>query len=185
MPVTKLARVYAKALLDLAVEQNQLSKVREEIGYIKSVLNASPDLERALGSPVVKDDQKRTVFSSIFKEALGELTLRFADLLIRQGRGARFQSIFVAFEEAYLKHMGIRSAVVTTAYELSAEEEKAISEKLAQLSGQEIQLEKKIDQDMIGGMILRMGDRQYNGSVAAELKRLRREFKTNQYISEL
>ena len=185
MPVTKLARVYAKALLDLAVEQNNLPTVREEIGHIKAVLEASPDLKRALGSPVVKDDQKRAVFSSIFKDKLGELTLRFADLLIRQGRGAQFKAIFQAFEEAFLRFKGIRAAVVTTAYELSAQEEQDIKEKLAQLSGQDIQLEKKIDPDLIGGMILRMGDRQYNGSVAAELKRLRREFKTNQYISEL
>lgn len=182
MPVTKLARVYAKALMDLSVERNQLEAVHGELGQIKTVLEAAPDLDRALRNPVIKDTQKRDVFALIFKESLSELTLRFADLVIRHGRGNKLESIIAAFEQAYLQHKGIRSAVVTTAYELSASEEKAIKEKLAQLSGQQIQLHKKIDQNLIGGMILRMDDRQYNGSVAAELHRLRREFKSNHYV---
>lgn len=185
MASKKLARVYAKALIDQAQEQKELDQVRNDMQLVRQVLAANSQLRVAFASPVIKEQTKQKVFEELFKDQLSKLALQFGSLAVSKGRAQDLAPIAQAVEEAYREIKGIEHARVTTAYELSSQELQRLREKLAELTGKQIELENTISEAIIGGMIVRVGDRQYNGSVASELARLRRDFKKNQYVPEI
>lgn len=184
MLVTRVARVYAKALLDLALERGQLEEVKADMDHIGKLIKASREFELLLKSPVVKSDKKIAVFKEVFASKISELTLEFLQIVAGHGREGSLAAIVQSYTNQYQAHKGIAAAVVTTAIELREQELNGLREKLAGLTGKEIELENKVTADIIGGMILRVGDRQYNGSIAAELESLRREFKHNHYVAD-
>lgn len=184
MLVTKLARVYAKALIELALEQNAMDKVEADMKMVQTLINESRDFSNLLKSPVVKSDKKMAIFNEIFKGSMNALSLKFAEIVFKHSREASFNTIAQAYINMCLAQKGIETASVTTAYGLSDAELTEINKKVASLRGGKIELENKIDQSIIGGMVLRVGDHQFNGSIAAELKRLKRDFSENQYIAD-
>lgn len=185
MASTKLARVYAKALIDQAQEQNELDAIRQDMQLIRQVLADNSDLRVAFASPVIKEQTKQKIFEELFKSQISKLTLHFGVLVVGKGRAQDMDAIAQAVQEGYREIKGIERARVTTAYELSQKELDSLRKKLADLTGKQIELENSISETIIGGMIVRVGDRQYNGSVANELARLRRDFKKNQYVAEI
>ena len=84
----------------------------------------------------------------------------------------------------YLQHKGIERVSVTTAYALSDDEVKAVTEKASAYTGKQVELAQNVDETIIGGMVLRVGDKRYNGSLAHQLETLRRQFKDNHYIKD-
>ena len=184
MLVTKLARVYAKALYDLALETNSEDAVKADMESIGKLISKSREFSTVLKSPVIKSKKKKAIFSEIFKSQISELSLKFVNLVISHGREQSLATIAVGYNSLYLAKKGILEASVTSAHELSdsviAQLEKAITKEM----GKEIQLETKVNADILGGLILRVGDMQYNGSVASELQRLRLDFKKNLYVAD-
>ena len=184
MLVTKLARVYAKALIDLANERGQLEEVKAEMDKVGQLIKDSRDFDNLLKSPVVKSDKKIAIFNEIFKGQLSEMVLHFAEIIIKHGREEAMAAIAQAYTNMYLTQKGIEKATVTTAYKLSDSEMEELKGRVAEATDSKIELENNVNPDIIGGMVLRVGDRQYNGSIAAELDRLKRDFKHNQYIAD-
>jgi F-type H+-transporting ATPase subunit delta len=184
MLVTKLGRVYAKALIDLALEQGQVEVVREDMRLISAVISDSRELANVMHSPIVKADKKQAILSEIFKGKINEMTERFLKIVLDHGREGSISLIAEAFENMYLQHKGIEKVKVTTAYALSDAEVKAVSEKAAAYTGKQVELNQHVDESIIGGMVLRVGDKRYNGSLAHQLKTLRRQFKDNHYIKD-
>lgn len=184
MLVTKLARVYAKALIELASERKVQEEVQADWRVFLELFGDSREFANMLKSPVLKDDLKVEVLQEIFTGKIHQLTMEFLILVTRQGREEKLPVIAKAYKEMLLKRKGIQQAVVTTAYALSEQELKEVNNKVAELTDSKIELENRVDSDLIGGMVLRVGDRQYNGSVALELRNLRREFKQNVYVAD-
>lgn len=184
MVVTKLGRVYAKALIDLAIEQGQIEAVREDMRLVSSVLSDSRDLANVMSSPIVKADKKEAILEEIFGKKISEMSQRFLKIVIDHGREGSLRLIAQAFENMYLHQKGIELVSVTTAYPLSEAEVKAVSEKAATYTGKQVELNQVVDESIIGGMVLRVGDKRYNGSLAHQLKTLRRQFKDNHYIKD-
>lgn len=184
MVVTKLARVYAKALLDLAVEQDQVEAIKADMDLVASVIKGSPDLAVTLSSPIIKTDKKGAILKEIFSAKVSETTIRFFDVVLSHGREGAMYNITRAFENMYLDLKGIEKVEVTTAYPLSEAELKEISEKAASYTGKQIELVQKVDDSILGGMVLRIRDQRFNGSLAHQLASLRRQFKDNQYIKD-
>lgn len=184
MLVTKLSRVYAKSLFELAGEQNSREEVKREMEMVSQLIQDSREFANLLQSPVVKPDVKQKIFKEIFAGKLGDLSLKFCMLVIDHNREGSLRSIVEAYRQMYLKSLGIARAKVTTAYQLSEKELKDLQTKLAESTGKEIQIENKVNPDIIGGLIVRVGDQRYNGSIAAELRRLRRDFEHNHYIAD-
>lgn len=184
MVVTKLGRVYAKALIDLAQEQKQLEEVRQDMQLISSVVTEARDLSNVMNSPIVKADKKEAILKEIFDGKIGEMSMRFLKIVLDHGREGSLAVIAQAFENMYLQLKGIEKVKVTTAYALSEAEVKAVTEKAASYTGKQVELNQHVDESIIGGMVLRVGDKRYNGSLAHQLKTLRRQFKDNHYIKD-
>lgn len=184
MVVTKLGRVYAKALLELAQEQNKVEAIREDMLLVSSTLRDSRELSNVMSSPIVKADKKEAILKEIFSGKVQEITERFFKVVINHGRESALSVMAQGYENMYLHFKGIERVQVTTAYPLSKAEVEAVAKKAAVYTGKEVELNQIVDEDIIGGMVLRVGDKRYNGSFAHQLRTLRRQFKDNQYIKD-
>jgi F-type H+-transporting ATPase subunit delta len=128
--------------------------------------------------------KKKAILIEIFQGKISDLSERFIGIVVGHGREASIVTMCAAYEAMFLEHKGIEKVTVTTAYQLSEEEVVEVIKKAEDLSGKKVQLEEKVDESIIGGMILRVKDQRFNGSIAHQLKSLKREFMTNHYIKE-
>jgi F-type H+-transporting ATPase subunit delta len=181
---SKAARRYAKALLSFAVEQDELENVASDMELIANTCKSSRELIALLKSPVIKTEKKRDVINKVFSGKIGSITLKFLDVMTRQNREDILAEIAMVFRSVYRDHKGIVKAEIVTAIPLSEESRAKAIEIITKLYDK-IELSEKVDEEMIGGFIIRVGDKQYDESVSRKLLSLRREFAKNPYISEL
>lgn len=172
MKISKSASRYAQALLDLAIEQNKLDAVAADMKYMATVCAENPELELMLQSPVVKADKKLTVLNAIF-EQFDQLTKMFVDLIVKNGREAYLSQIASSFDVLLKEHHGIVPVTLISAQKLDDKVKKEIVSKVqASITGT-VELTEKIDADLIGGFIVRMGDTQIDASVASQINKLK------------
>ncbi len=186
MNIAPVAYRYARSLMQLAIEQNQLVAVQEDMQLIANTCEGSRDLVLLLKSPVVKGDKKDKILDAIFAGKIGTMSSSFMGILVRKGREAMLPEIAEAFEEIRKVHDGVVTCVVTSAAPLDEEARMNVSALAAEkFPGKSITLSEKVDPSLIGGVIVRIGDEQYDGSVSRRLSDLRRKFSENPYIPEI
>jgi F-type H+-transporting ATPase subunit delta len=172
MKISKSASRYAQALLDLAIEQNKLDAVAADMKYMATVCAENPELELMLQSPVVKADKKLSVLNAIFDQ-FDQLTNLFVDLIVKNGREAYLSQIASSFDVLLKAHQGIVPVTLISAQKLDDKVKKDIVSKVqASITGT-VELTEKIDADLIGGFIVRMGDTQIDASVASQINKLK------------
>lgn len=181
---TKVAARYSKALFDLALEQNLLQQVNTDMQYIKEACQVSRDLRIMLQSPVVKPKAKKNVLQALFSDKVNKLTIEFINLLTVKGRAGDVEGIATSFTNSYLKFIGVEKAHITTAIALDEPMRASVKNIIKEAVGKEVSLEEKVDKDIIGGFIIRVGDRQDDTSLRTKLGKLRRKFQENPYIKE-
>jgi len=184
MKSTRAAQRYAKAILELAKDQNAAELVNNDMVSISETISTSEDLQEVLASPVVKSDIKKNALKEIFKDA-HTITLGAFDVLIDNNRIIQLQAVAQKYTALFNEMNHIQVAKVTTAVPLDAHLEAKILEKVKELTGNVATLESTVDPSILGGFILRIGDLQYNTSVAKSLSNLKREFTNNTYISTI
>lgn len=184
MIVTALNRRYAKSLLDLSIEQNKLEEIKKDMDLLIEVITSSRDLRVLLSSPIVSADKKESILTTLFQGKVSELTFKFISIILSKGRESQLEGIAHGFINLYRINKGIEEAIVTSAVQLSDAQRNEIREKLKGLTGNSIEITETIDPSIIGGVKIRVGDRQYNGSVAYQLDQLKRQFESNQYIAD-
>ncbi len=173
----KASTRYAKALLDLSIEKNQLEKVYQDIITLKETCKGSRELVNLLNSPVVKEDQKKQALTAVFGSSFDELSINYINLLVSKNREALLPTIAEQFIKAYENHKNILTVEVTSAIKLDeAQKNKVLS--LVKHDG-EINLIEKTDPSLIGGFIVRMGDKQIDASIAKKFTDLRKEIILN------
>ncbi len=175
MNESRAAIRYAKATLDFAVEQKAADKVEADMRTIAATIGENPELQQLLASPVIKNEVKKNTLASIFSGSQ-EITLGLVNTLAANKRIDLFQEVAYKYIIQYEKMKGEEVAVVTTAVPLTAALEKKILAKVKELTGSKVSLENKIDESIVGGFVLRIGDLQYDASVANKLNTLKREF---------
>ncbi len=175
MNESRAAARYAKAILDFAVEKKKTDVVEEDMRSIVATMGASLELREMLGSPVLKGESKKKALMAIFKGSHA-ITEGLIDLLIQNRRISLLNEValkYIILNED-LKGEGV--AFVTTAVPLSGELEKKVLNKVSSITGNKIILKNEIDKSIIGGFILRVGDLQYDASIANKLNTIKREF---------
>lgn len=183
MPNPRLASRYAKALLDLAVEQGQLEQVFADMQWLQSATSQSRDLLNLLRSPITKAELKTKAIGAVLQGNVSELTKKFASLLISKNREANLPEIAPAFIEQYKQHKDIHIATLTTAVPVSDVIKTKIINKVKQESGyNNIELVEKVDPSIIGGFVLELGDKQVNASISYDLREVAKQFKNNDFI---
>ncbi|GMN10095.1 ATP synthase F1 subunit delta [Croceitalea sp. MTPC9] len=166
---------YAKATLDFAVEQKAADKVEKDMRTIASVISENTELQNVLSSPVVKNDVKKKSLNAIFKGS-NQITLGLIDTLTANKRIEMLQEVAYKYIILFEKMKGEDVAHVTSAVPLTADLEKKILAQVTKLTGNKVTIENKVDESIVGGFILRVGDLQYDASVANKLNGLKREF---------
>jgi F-type H+-transporting ATPase subunit delta len=180
----KIASRYARSLLLLSVERNQLDKAYADVMSIHQVIASSKDLQLLLQSPVVKGDVKIRILSKIFSET-GELVGGFFKLLTDKGREALLPAITQSFIEQVKKFRNITTAEVISAVPLDGETKKRVEVLAASIAGGVVDLNAKVSADIIGGFVLKIGDLQIDRSIASEINNLKRDFEKNPFVANL
>ena len=176
MGSTRAAIRYAKAVLDLSKDSGTTDAVLNDMKDIIATLGGSKDLRVALQSPVIKAEDKRAVLKEVFKSTSKEVA-GLIDILIDNKRVQILENVAASFVDLYNKSQGVQMATVTTAIALTPAIEAKVLAKVTELTGStDVKLNSVIDESIIGGFVLRIGDTQYNASIASQLGKLKREF---------
>jgi len=177
MSEIKVAGRYAKSLIDLAVENNGLAESYNDMVLFEKVVDETPELEAILKNPIVPLDKKIGILNGIFADKLGKLTLAFFKIVVNKGRSAILFAIAKQFIQQYNKIKGIVTADVTTATTLSpTAKQEIIAIVKRELGANEVIVKEKINEKLIGGFILKVGDKQFDASIASGLSKLKKEF---------
>lgn len=180
MSVTKIASRYAKSLMDLAIERNDLENVLGDINEFKEATN-NRDFYMLLKSPIVNKEKKIAIFKEIFEGKATELTYAFLNILVRKGRENYLPEIADQFISQYKMLKSISTVTLTTAVQISEEQLGKIREKLneSESTRDNIDIESEVDEDIIGGFILEIEDKMYDASLAHKLDQMKKEYSSN------
>jgi len=180
---TRVTLRYAKSLLELAVEQNQLDACKADMEAIVAACKESKELSLLLKSPVVKTDKKVAILNEVFA-SLDTLSKSFINIITNKKREMLLEEIAKRFILVYKQHKGIESAVVTTAIPLDNDLRAAIQAFVEKHGGGQVELTEKVDEKLIGGTVIRMGDKQLDASVLRQINDLKQTFNKNLYIKD-
>ena len=182
----RLAGRYAKSLVDLAIERNELETVYNDMLFLQAACNSSREFVNLMKSPVIDTDKKEKVFSAVTKGRISALTASFHHLLIRKGREANLPEIIHAFINQYNHHKGIHIVKLTTAKPISEElKQEIINRVQTQTPMKNIQLKTEVKDDLIGGFVLEMGDTLIDASILYDLKAIKKQFLNNDFIYKI
>ncbi|WP_447554753.1 F0F1 ATP synthase subunit delta [Vreelandella sp. EE22] len=166
-----VARPYAKAAFEHARDHDALDSWSQALGYLGAAV-ADDEVRRLLGSPKIENAKKVALLDEMFPEQQsGELT-RFLEALADQGRLTALPSIAEQFERLRADHEQRVEVMVTSAFELTADEQTKLANALKKRLNREISITTQVDKSLIGGVILRAGDTVIDGSVRGRLNRL-------------
>lgn len=184
MQGSRVASRYAKSLIGLANEQGALEEVYKDMLFLQNTFKHNRDLTLLLQSPIIKTDKKQAILKELFSASVGKLSNAFIHLLASKRREMHLEAIAEEFVAQYKAQKNILTAVITSAAGLDNVLLKQVQDLLKQSSKGEVELIEKTDKDLIGGFVLRMGDKQVDASILRKLKNMQRAFKENPYIKE-
>jgi F-type H+-transporting ATPase subunit delta len=170
-------RVYARALFDAALEENKLEPVREQLAQFVAAETEVPELRELLRNPQLDPQARKAALRDLLADG-EELLQNFLLVLVDKGRTAQLDEIAREFERLVAEHEGIVSAELTTAIELTDEEANDLLRRIEKSTGRKLEATRKVDPDLIGGIVLQIGSFRLDASVRGRLERLRRELAT-------
>ena len=184
MIASKITTRYAKSLLDLAIETNQLKECYNDLITVEALCSKSNDFSLMLKSPIINTSKKLSILKSLFENKLSKTTYLFVDLITKKKRESLLHSISKNFIELYKSHHKIITASVTTTIPL----DKGLKEKVVSFvntkMGKDVELKEEINHDILGGAIIKVGDFQIDDSVRKQLKELKNNYNKNLFIKD-
>jgi F-type H+-transporting ATPase subunit delta len=181
----RVASRYAKSVIDLAIEKGCLDEVHTDMLSFATVCNENRELVALLKSPIVKSDKKFNVLNSIFNGKVNALTLAFFKIITQKGREQVLPSIAEEVHHQFNILKGIQQAQVITASPLNEELRNEFKKLVVGATGKTVDLTETVDQDLIGGYILRIADKQIDESIKSKLNKIKVKFSSNPFISKL
>jgi len=170
---SKAAKRYAYAYIETAKEKKILEAVKDDVTLISDVLESSKDLKLFLRSPLVNKDKKRAALIEIFEQKVQPLTIQLLKILTDKSRESLLDLILKHFIDYYNVHHGIIEIDITSAFELDDEQVKNLVKQLEKKTGKKVELNKQINAELIGGMMVRIDDTVIDGSVKHKLSQLK------------
>jgi F-type H+-transporting ATPase subunit delta len=181
----RIASRYSKSLIDLAVEKNQLDDIKADMELFSKVCKENRDFVLMLNNPILESLKKAAIIKKIFKGKVQEMTSLFFDLVSRKHRESVLPEMAKVFKQLYNEHKGIITAEVTTTFKLDESLRSEVIKIVKEISGKEVELNEKVNEALIGGFLIRVGDKQIDETVQSKLNDLRRELTQNQYIKQI
>jgi F-type H+-transporting ATPase subunit delta len=186
MPNPRLAGRYAKSLIDLAIEKNQLEVVYKDMLYLQAACKSSSEFVNILRSPVITPDKKDKILTAVTQGNVSDITALFNKLLIKKHREDNLPEIMSAFITQYNSLKQIHKIKLTTAEVLSEEVKQAILSKIRKETAlQNIELEIVVKPEIIGGFVLEFNNNLVDASIMRDLKDIQKQFQLNTYIPNI
>ena len=172
MKGSRVAIRYAKALLATAQEQQAVDQVADDMVSVYTTLENSQELKAVLASPVISAELKGDTLKAIFGK-VSPVVKTFLALVAENNRANHLDGVALKYKQLYQDLQGKQEAEVTTAIPLTPALEKVVMDKIKTLTDRKVELVSTVDQDIIGGFILRLGDQRFDASIANQLKSLK------------
>jgi F-type H+-transporting ATPase subunit delta len=174
MSSTRAAIRYAKAILDLATSKNVANDVSNDMFSITNTISGNQELNSFIQNPTIKVEVKENALLEVFANT-NQVTKSLFHLLFENKRFEILNATAIEYNKLFDEINGIEVAQVTTAIAMDADLEAKVKAKIATFSDKKITIKNTVDASIIGGFILKIGDKQYNASVANRLQVLKRE----------
>lgn len=182
----RLAARYAKSLIDLSIETGNLEEVFADMQWLQTVCKGNRDFVNLLRSPIINPDTKKKILIAVTSGKVSQLTEKFNALLITKGRESNLPEIIFAFIDQYKKYKNIHVVKLTTATPVSDEVRNIIVKHVKKSGGiDNIELEEKVDKNILGGFVLQIGDKLIDASIAYDLREIAKQFENNDFIYKL
>jgi F-type H+-transporting ATPase subunit delta len=169
-----VAKRYAKALFEIANQQNITAEVEEQLKALVMAIQENADLEKFLHHPNITASAKMDAVKNGFKGGLSDAVANTLQLLLERGREASIASLLEGYVKITNEALGRANAIVSSPYPLSDKESAEITKFFSQLTGKKIRLEQQIDKSLLGGIQVRIGDRLYDGSLKGKLSNMQK-----------
>jgi F-type H+-transporting ATPase subunit delta len=172
--IPEVSKRYAKAIFELASEDKKLDKISKDLMSLDKAINENDRLSRLITSPTFSSNEQIQVMGSLLdKQEAAKIVKNFVNVLIDNGRINILQSIIQAFNLLIIKNSGEIIADVISAQDLSQEQLSAVKSSLRKLTDKEIKLNTKLDPEIMGGMIVKIGSQMIDTSVSTKLNNLK------------
>lgn len=176
MSEIQVASRYAKSLIDLAEERDSLEKIKSDIEGFVRVVKENSQLYAVLRNPIIGPDKKIAILDQIFGSDIDPMIMGFFKIVVSKGRAEVLYATGKELLNEYNRRKKIFKATVTSAVPLSTENIKQIEQVVREATKGEVVLETRTDPDIIGGFILKVGDKQFDTSISGSLNKLKKEF---------
>ncbi len=167
-----VADKYSEAIFNLACEQHILEEMDADLSYVRSVLVEHKELQAFLGHPIVSAESKRSVLEKIFSNNIGKLALQFLYVMINRGREGYIVAAIDGYMAKSRESRNILEAIVRVVAPLQDAEREKLQQKIESLTGKQVELTFIVDPAILGGMIIQIGDKRIDASVARSLKEM-------------
>lgn len=168
-----VAEVYARALLEIGVETRTLDTLAEEMKAFEELLEQETEFAILLKAPTVSHENKKGVLTKVLSGRASAHFLNFLQVLVDKDRFSLIDDVVAVFADLLDEHKGRLRGTMTTAVEATDEERRAMEQSLSKKYGKEIVLKARVDPDLIGGVVLTVGDHLIDGSVRSHLSEIR------------
>ena len=167
------AEVYGEALFDLAVENGSIDTLAEQIKTAELAFSENPDFLELLTHPKITKEEKLSVVEAVFKGRVDDAVTGLLTVIVEKGRCTEIPAVFTLFLDKVREYRKIGVASVVSATELSAEQKKRIEDKLlSQTAYESFEMRYSTDASLIGGMVIRIGDRVVDASIKSKIERM-------------
>ena len=168
-----VSKTYGQALFELALEENALEQILEEEAFVKEVFAENEDLVTLLNHPKISKDEKIQVVENIFKGKISDTMVGFLVTVVTKERYDELNNIFQYLEEKVKEYKNIGVVSVTTAVKLTEEQKVQLTNRLLEVTSfKHLEFNYEVNPDIIGGMILRIGDRVVDSSIRTEIDQM-------------
>lgn len=177
---TRIASRYAKSLLSLGVEQNNLDTIYKDMLVMQETLR-NREFKMFVKSPIIHADKKQSVFAQIFGDSVSKVTTTFFNILSRKGREVYLPEMVDSFIHQYKKYNKVTEVKLTTATPIGENMLNDIKKSLekSEATEQTVEIETHVNPDLIGGFVIEMDDKLYDASVAHKLDQIKKNFLSN------
>jgi F-type H+-transporting ATPase subunit delta len=173
---SQVAVRYAKSLYLLAKEKNLVEDIKNDIELVESSFSVFSDLKATIDNPVIKPSIKKDIIEKVFSGKVNEFVLRFLLLVIENKRDNVFADIFRNFSDIYRKDNNIKKSVIVSVDKLSEDDKKQIKQIIEEKFKSTIEIEEKTNPEIVGGLIVRIEDKEYDFSILGKLNKIHNEF---------
>lgn len=170
-----VSKTYSEALFEVALEEGMIDRFLDEINFVADSLKEFPEFQNIIKSPTINKNEKKNIISDVFKEKLSQEMLNFLKIIIDKSRGNSIEAIREDFKAKVNNHKGIVDAVAITAIPMSKEDSDKLINKLSGITGKTINLTNEIDKSIIGGVMVKIGDKVIDGTLKGKLDNIKEE----------